>query len=138
MIDNFSRFVCSAYFAYVVSKLHFSALFTFYHARHSQFEMRAAFVAARFGRSPLRYCHGSHLLIQVNPGSGLFNTLIYSLKKSLSEARRGSIRSVLQPQSRSFRSVPQLGQSPLQSSLHKAANGRFRRKDSSMYGTRST
>jgi len=109
LFDDFSSFVRAAYFADMVSKLQLSALLAFNHARHLQFEMSTAHVATSFGRSPLRYCHESHLL-----------TRIYQdLKKSARPAIRGSIFSWRQSHGSRFRLFPQTGQSPLQASSHK-------------------
>lgn len=63
LFDDFSCFVSSANFAYVVSQFQLSALFTFHHARHNQLKVGATFVTACFRRSTLWYCHVFHLLV---------------------------------------------------------------------------
>jgi hypothetical protein len=62
LLDDLFRLVVTAHFANMVRKFQLSALVAFDHARDRQLEMRAALVAASFGRFPEWYCHLSHLL----------------------------------------------------------------------------
>jgi hypothetical protein len=63
---DFPAFVRTAVFANAVRQLQLTALLAFHHARNFQLEVSAALVAASFGYFSKRYCHDSHLLMQIN------------------------------------------------------------------------
>ena len=118
-LDNFdlTAIVAAALLAHSVRQVQSTALGACNETGDSQLPGGAAsLIASCFGYFSLRYCHCDTSLIYKGQAA-LF--ILYLFSKSFARtARRGST-SFLQEQGPRFRSAPQWGQSPLQSSEHR-------------------